>query len=263
MTLTGKFLFLGSGGSMGIPVIGCQCRVCRSDSPCNKRLRPSGLITIEDKKLLIDCGPDFRLQALHYHIDTLDGVLFTHAHHDHTAGIDELRVYYMNSKKLLPCLLSKQTAQELKIRYNYIFEESNDPQILKTKIDLKLLEGGAHGNTTLCGIPIEYVTFEQAGMLVNGFRLGDFAYLSDISHFSEEIFTHLQGLNNLVISALRFTPSPFHLSVDQAIAFSKRCGAGQTWFTHISHDLDHEETNGLLPLNVHMAYDGLELNFKI
>jgi phosphoribosyl 1,2-cyclic phosphate phosphodiesterase len=99
----GHFLFLGTGASMGIPVIGCHCSVCQSDSPCNKRMRPSGLITIDNKKFLIDCGPDFRMQALEHHIDRLDGLILTHAHHDHTAGIDELRALYLRQKIPLPC----------------------------------------------------------------------------------------------------------------------------------------------------------------
>lgn len=119
--MNGSFLFLGTGGSMGIPVIGCDCSVCTSSSHFNKRLRTSALLTFGNQKILIDAGPDFRSQALHNKLDRLDGVMFTHAHHDHTAGIDELRVYYMYSHEPLPCLMSKDTYIDLRTRFDYIF----------------------------------------------------------------------------------------------------------------------------------------------
>lgn len=259
----GKFLFLGTGGSMGIPVIGCHCPVCRSKSSFNKRLRPSGLTSIGHKKLLIDCGPDFRAQALRHNIDDIDLLLLTHAHHDHIGGIDELRAFYLRSKKTIPCILSKHTKRDLVSRYPYIFEASNGDSKLISKIALNLLPDEPFGRIDFQNIPIEYVTFEQTGMLVNGFRFGNFAYLSDIRLYSEEIFKHLVGVETLVLSALRHDPSPCHFSIKEAIAFSERVGASHTWLTHIAHDLDHDITNARLPLNVRMAYDGLELDFNI
>lgn len=260
MDTSGHFLFLGTGGSMGIPVIGCHCLVCLSPSPCNHRLRPSGLITVGKKKILVDCGPDFRTQALSHHINQLDGLLLTHAHHDHVAGIDELRIYFLRTKTALPCLLSRPTSAEISTRYKYIFDNPSNEK-LTSRLQLQLLEG-AYGKTLFQNIYVQHVTYEQAGMLVNGFRIGDLAYLSDVKFFSEAIFDHLRGVQTLIISALRHAPSAFHLSVEEAIAFAHRVGAQQTWLTHISHELDHEETNSFLPPNVRMAYDGLELPFK-
>lgn len=254
----GHFLFLGTGGSMGIPVIGCHCPVCRSESPCNQRLRPSGLLTIGNKKLLIDCGPDFRLQAIRHHIDALDGLILTHSHHDHIAGVDELRAYFIKNKGLLPCLLSQNTAADLKIRFPYIFHDENPKLILRFL--LHILEQ-TEGETVFEGIKIRYITYEQTGMQVNGFRFGNFAYVSDIHHYPESIFLALEGVETLVISALRHTRSYAHFSIEEAIQFANRVGATCTWLTHISHDLDHEATNACLPHNVRMAYDGLELSF--
>lgn len=259
---TGHFLFLGTGGSMGIPVIGCHCKVCQSDSPCNQRLRPSGLVTIGNKKLLIDCGPDFRLQALKYHIDKIDGLLLTHSHHDHVAGIDELRIYYLRSKQPIPCLLSKETSDEIRSRYSYIFEDMATQEKLTARLDLQIFED-SFGVISFQGIKVGYVLYEQGGMQVSGYRLGNFAYISDIKHYPETIFDHLKGVKTLVVSALRFDPSLMHFNITDAIAFANRVGAHQTWLTHISHELDHEEANAFLPSNIRMAYDGLEFNFEM
>lgn len=256
------FVFLGTGGSMGIPVIGCGCPVCTSESSYNKRLRPSGLITIDGKKFLLDCGPDFRLQALRSHIDHLDGLLITHTHHDHIAGIDELRVYYMHSKKTLPCLMSKATLLDLKQRYPYVFDIENIQAKLTPRLDLHLLEND-FGSVLFQDIPIRYATYEQAGMKVNGFRIGNLAYCSDLKTYTDEIFESLKGVDTLILSALRFDTSYFHLSIDEAIAFSRKVNARQTWLTHIAHDLDHTRTNEYLPPNIRMAYDGLEIVFEV
>lgn len=258
MKVEGRLLILGSGASMGIPVIGCHCPVCQSDSPCDKRLRPSVLLTIGGKNLLIDCGPDFRTQALKYQIDSLDGVLFTHAHHDHIAGIDELRAFYMRSKTVLPCLLSAETAADIRHRYHYIF--ANTPLQLTSKIAFQELEG-SRGHTIFEGVHVDYVTYEQAKMKVNGFRIGNMAYITDIKHYPDTLVNDLKGIDILILSALRFDPSHFHLGIKEAIAFANEVGAKHTWITHIAHDLEHEATNEYLPPNVRMAYDGLNFSF--
>lgn len=245
---------------MGIPVIGCRCPVCNSESPCNQRLRPSGLITIDQKMFLIDCGPDFRTQALRHHIDHLDGVIVTHAHHDHIAGVDDLRILHMRSKTPIPFLLSEATAKDLKQRYYYFFEEDTQGK-LTARLDLHVLEGH-RGEVEFQGVRIRYISYSQVGMHVNGYRFGPFAYISDIRQYPDTIFEDLRGVKILVVSALRTTSSPMHFSVDEAVEFSKRVGAEQTWLTHIAHDLDHEQTNAHLPPNVRMAYDGLEINFE-
>lgn len=258
MTKESSFLFLGTGGSMGIPVIGCQCQVCQSKYPANQRFRSSGLLKIGEKKLLIDCGPDFRLQALKYAIDDIDGVILTHAHHDHTGGLDELRVYSIKHGHPLPCLMSKETADEVRMRYDYIFGKGRSFSKYTTKFETQLLEE-QRGLVEFLGISFRYMTYEQSGMAVNGFCWNKFAYISDIRKYPEHIFEDLYGTKILVLSALRHTPSDFHFSVDEALEFSQKVGAAQTWLTHIAHELDHEETNNYLPPNVRMAYDGLEI----
>lgn len=260
--MEGTFLFLGTGGSMGVPVIGCDCPVCTSGKSVNQRARPSALIHYGDKSILIDCGPDFRWQALHFHIKNIDGVILTHAHNDHTAGFDELRLFYFRHHAPVPCLLSQVTKEDLERRFYYIFERKGPYEQFIPKFDFRYMEG-KEGNLEFLGLPLTFMTYEQGGMQVNGLRFGDLAYLTDIRHYDPYIFSHLHGLETLVISALRFTPSPLHFDVDEAVEFARRCGAKETWLTHISHDLDHDQTNAYLPANVRLAYDGLQLNFKI
>ncbi len=261
MKASGSLTFMGTGGSMGIPVIGCPCPVCKSDSPYNKRMRPSALLQVNDKSIVIDCGQEFRIQALKHHLDDIDGVIFTHAHHDHSAGIDDLRAYYLHHKKTaIPCLLSKETLLDLQTRYHYIFDGMNYPDKLTPRLDLRIMEG-ERGEVNFADVSIKYFSFKQTGMKVNGLRIGNFAYVSDIKEYSETIFDDLKGVETLVLSALRFTPSWMHLMVDEAVEFSKKVNAKQTYFTHIAHELDHEKTNAYLPSNIRMAYDGLVINF--
>lgn len=258
----GKLLFLGTGGSMGIPVMGCECDVCLSDLPENKRFRPSALLKVDQKWFLLDAGPELRLQALKFGVNHLDGVLFTHSHHDHTAGIDDLRAFSFRNKKQLPALLSKETAIDLKTRYHYLFNENISAERISTRIKMHILES-TRGEVVFEDIPIRYVTYEQAGMQVNGFMIGNVAYFSDIRLYPESIFEDLKGVKTLILSALRYTNSPCHFSVDEAVDFAKKAGVEKTWLTHISHDLDHEKTNAYLPPHVRMAYDGLEIDFTI
>lgn len=253
--------FLGTGGSMGIPVVGCSCSVCRSSHSKNYRLRPSALLKVGKQNILIDAGPDFRYQALRWGVDRLDGVIFTHAHHDHTAAVDELRVYTLRSASFLPCLLSKKTLFDLKRRFYYIFEEAKGLPKLTTHFAPICLPS-LSGEVDFLGLKIRYVSYEQAGMQVNGFRFGNLAYLTDIKRYDETIFQMLDGVEHLIVGALRYTDSEQHFSVDQAIAFAKKSGAEKTWLTHIAHELDHDRVNAYLPLNMRMSYDGLELHFE-
>lgn len=253
-----SLLFLGTGASMGIPVVGCKCSVCLSASPYNKRLRPSALITLKGKKILIDAGPDFRTQALNYGIDHLDGVIFTHAHHDHTAGIDDLRVYHMHTGGTLPCLASKATADDIRNRYQYIFATERKPGKLLSRIDFITLNE-ERGDVDFLGEKIHYFSFEQAEMPVNGFRFDSLGFVSDIRNYPETIYEDLKGVEKLILSALRFESSKLHFSIDEAIQFSKKVGAKETWLTHISHDVDYDSAKQNLPANVFFAYDGLSI----
>lgn len=262
MKVDAEFQFLGTGNSLGVPMIGCQCPVCSSDNPKNQRLRPSAVLKVGERVFLVDAGQDYRTQALRHKINHIDGVLFTHAHHDHVAGLDDLRIYILMDQEPLPCLLSEATEADLRMRYSYMFRETKIHGQLTTKLALQVLPE-ERGSTTFEGLEVGYMSYEQARMPVNGFRFGNLAYVSDICKYPETIFEDLRGVEVLVLSALRHEKTPIHFTVDEAVAFAEKVGAKQTWLTHISHDLEHEETNAYLPANVRMAYDGLQLKCTV
>lgn len=253
-----RFVFLGTGGSLGVPIIGCKCEVCTSKNPHNKRLRPSGVFYINGKTLLVDVGPDFREQALKFNLTNLDAVLFTHTHYDHIGGVDDLRIYYLLQKKKPLCVASEETFRELKHRYHYLFKVTDEGEDRAVHMDFKLLSDD-YGKFELFSTPIHYISYYQNAMKVNGFRIGNFAYVSDICRYDEQIFTSLAGIDTLVVSALRYTPSEVHFTIDEAIAFSRKVKAKRTFITHIAHELEHEKTNAALPKDVQLSYDGLEI----
>lgn len=246
---------------MGTPVIGCACAVCKSSDPHNMRLRSSIFITINGQRLLVDCGPDFRQQALLYDIDQLDGMIVTHAHNDHIAGIDELRVFCLRSGKPIPCLLSSDTLKDLKVRFNYLFEEREPYAGLLARFGIQEFERD-RGEVVFQGMRVGYFSYYQLGMRVDGLRFGNLAYVSDIKDYPETIFEDLRGVKTLVLSALRFDSTKMHFNIDDAIAFAKKVGAEKTWLMHVSHELDHEKGNAYLPDNIEIAYDGLQLEFE-
>ncbi len=255
-----KLLFLGTGASTGVPMIGCKCSVCRSPLKKNKRLRPSLLLKIAKKKLLIDVAPDFREMALKYRLTSLDGVLLTHVHYDHTGGLDDLRVFYLTDRKPIPCLLSKSSLQEMQSRYEYLFEKKEHKTSLSVELKFQVLEK-EFGITNFEGIDIAYFSYFQKKMKVTGYRFQDVAYVTDISEYNEKLLEALQGVKILILSALRETPSPVHFNFRKAIAFAKKVKAKKVYFTHIAHEVDHKRVSKLLPAHMQLAFDGLEIEF--
>ncbi|MBI3212052.1 MAG: MBL fold metallo-hydrolase, partial [Simkania negevensis] len=235
-----KILFLGTGSSTGVPMIGCDCSVCSSSSPFNKRLRPSALLKVENKTFLIDASPDLRLQALTYKINSLDGVLFTHTHYDHIAGLDELRIFHFKQKKPIPCLLSEESLRELKIRYHYFLPVYQRDEAHANKLDFFLLPGD-QGKVIFQRLEISFFSYLQTGMKVNGYRFKDFAYVTDLYDYQEDLFEVLRGIETLVISGLRWNCSTAHLGIPDVLEIAKKVGAKKTYLMHISHEVDHEE----------------------
>lgn len=251
--------FIGTGASLGVPVIGCTCPVCTSGDAKNNRLRSSLFLEYQGKKVIIDAGPDVREQALRAKISELDGVIFTHAHHDHSGGLDDLRVFAFRNKAPLPCLVSKESGEDLKKRFYFMFRSHpHEPQAGERIVFQEL--DSLVGESVFLGIPVRYFTYQQIGMQVLGLRIHNFAYVTDIKEYDDSLFEHLKGVDTLVLSALRFTHSTMHLTVDEAVQIAKEVGAQQTYFTHLSHDLDYVKTNALLPKGIELAYDGLQIS---
>ncbi|MBS0615931.1 MAG: MBL fold metallo-hydrolase [Verrucomicrobia bacterium] len=239
---------------MGTPVITCACAVCQSKDPKNHRLRPSALLKVGGKQILIDAGPDFRTQALRAGIQDLDGVIVTHTHMDHVAGLDDLRVFDFYHKKKLPCLVSESSMKEIRTTFPFFFRPD------KMRFEFTTFDGD-FGEVSFLDLQWKYGSYIQNGMKVSAFRLGSFAYVLDIKEYTDEIFVFLQGVQTLILSALRERPSPAHLTVEDAIQFAKKVGAAKTYFSHISHDVDHEAVSKKLPRGIELAYDGLEVTF--
>lgn len=257
-----RVVILGSGTSQGIPIIGCKCLTCKSTNPKDKRLRVSVYIDtgVEKEngsgtlKLLIDTSPDFRQQMLANNLDDIDAILYTHHHIDHIMGLDDIRQVNQLHKKTVDVYGNDETINYLKKAFSYIFDETTYkgggiPDI-KTKI-IKL-EKFKIGSVEI--IPVKYF---HGPTEVWGFRIGDFAYLTDCSRIPDTVYPKLENLNVLVIDALRFRPHPTHLSIDEAVEEAKKIKAKKTYFVHMTHDVLHDEVNGNLPRGIELAYDGL------
>ncbi len=260
--VSGSLLLLGTGSSSGIPVMGCSCAVCSSTEPKNKRFRASALVRYQGKNVLIDAGPDIRLQALRSSIKHIDGVILTHTHYDHIGGLEELRVFNFAQKGPIKCLLSEISLMHIRKLFYYLFEEHKADRTMPSKFDFMLLDG-KRGVKEFCGLPIRYFTYSQPSMEVTGYRLGDLAYVTDIKEYPETIFEDLAGLETLVVSALRFPNSRLQFSIDEAVDFAEKVGAKKTYFIHMAHEIDHAHLESLLPPNIRPAYDGLEIDFEI
>jgi len=245
--------FLGTGTSVGIPMIGCSCRVCRSDDPKNKRNRPSILITLGDKNILVDTSPEFRIQALTCGIDRIDAVLFTHSHADHLHGLDDLRVFSRTQTDPIPCFGNDFTLDRIRRAFDYIF----NPKYYQGLLPNIKLES-INGPFPLLGQTVVPVKVWHGKTEVLGFRLGRFAYVTDCGLIPDESMELLAGVEVLVLDALRWEPPhPAHLTIPQAVRISQQLGARQTYFTHMMHRVEHQETNARLPDGIQLAYDGL------
>jgi phosphoribosyl 1,2-cyclic phosphate phosphodiesterase len=249
---------------MGVPTLGCDCGVCTSADPRDRRLRPSVLLRWNgpgagrERVVLIDTGPDFREQALRTRLGHIDAVFYTHSHADHIMGLDDLRPLTFASLgkggSPIPLYAAPQTAAVLKRIFDYTFSpESTYPTRARVHIEPLAERTRIHEVEFLC-VPVKHGEMDIAG-----FRFGDMAYLTDVSAIPETSFALLEGLETLVLPSLRHHPHPSHATVKQAVEWAERIGARQTWLTHIAHELGHEATNRMLPAGVALAYDGLEV----
>jgi phosphoribosyl 1,2-cyclic phosphate phosphodiesterase len=250
-----KITFLGTGTSQGIPMIANDDPVCLSDNSKDKRLRSSVMISWGDIRYIIDCGPDFRQQMLRENIKSINGVLFTHEHSDHTAGIDDLRPYTYKMGEV-PIYAQERVIESLKIRFSYIFETEN-----RYAGALKLTENIIDSTSfTLNGVKVTPLSVMHGKLPITGYRFGNLAYITDLKTMSNEEKKKLEHLEVLVVNALRISPHPTHLNLEEAIKFVNEIQPKRAYFTHISHKLGfHEEVEKTLPENIFLSYDGLEV----
>lgn len=245
---------LGSGTSMGVPTVGCNCAVCRSSDPHNKRMRPSVLLQYQDRCVVIDTTPDFRSQALRVDLRRLDAVLLTHSHADHILGLDDIRPFNIFQQGKIPIYGNQATLETVKRTFAYIFD-SKEAVSTVPLVNLQVL----HGPVDLFGLCLTPVPVMHGDMEVLGFRFGRGAYLTDFSAIPDASLPLLEGLDILFLDALRHVPHPTHCTVEQALEYVQRLRPRQAFFTHICHDLEHEATNATLPPHVRLSYDGMQL----
>jgi len=250
---------LGSGTSMGVPTLGCDCAVCRSSDPHDKRTRPSVMIEYAGKVVLIDTAPDFYAQAIREHIQRVDAVFYTHTHADHILGIDDLRPFSFGHKPdKLPLYARPEAAAFLRRMFSYIFDADYKFGSLP-ELDLRPIDGPAE----VFGAKFDPVAVVHGETEINGYRFGSAAYLTDHSEIPEASLRQLEGLDILFLDALRHKPHPTHSTVKNSLSIVERLKPKRAFFTHISHDLPHEATNATLPRHVRLAYDGMEIDFEL
>lgn len=249
MTVT----ILGSGTSQGVPVIACDCDVCTSADRRDQRLRSSILLSKNGQNLAIDAGPDFRQQMLREQVTSLEGIVFTHEHKDHVAGLDDVRAFNFKEKKDMPIYCVPRVREALKREFSYVFSDNPYPGIPKIEVVEIGLE--KFKTQTFELQPVEVMHFK---LPVLGFRIGDFCYITDAKTISEVEKEKIKGTKLLVVNALRRTEHISHFNLDQALEFIEEIQPEQAFLTHISHLMGrHEEVEKELPENVRIAYDGL------
>jgi phosphoribosyl 1,2-cyclic phosphate phosphodiesterase len=255
-----RITFLGTGTSHGVPMIGCDCATCRSTDPRDRRLRPAVYVEADadpaGTKILVDAGPDLREQALRHDIRRIDAILFTHSHADHILGIDDVRRFNWLMKQPMACYGDAQTLEDIRKTFHYVFDPATPkggglPAVELTRID---------GRIRIGSLEVQPIPLWHGERPILGFRFGRFAYLTDCNRLADEAWPLLEGLDAVVIDALREQPHPTHFSLDEAIETAQRIGARRTFFTHMCHHLKHEATCARLPPGMSLAYDGLALS---
>lgn len=251
-----KVILLGTGTSQGVPIIGCTCDTCISTNPKDKRLRTSAYVEVDKLKILIDTSVDFRQQMLKNNVVDLDAVIYTHHHVDHILGMDDLRQINQRYNKYIDLYGNNLTIDELKITFRYVFHEVLKAHQAVPLVNMHKIENKPFKIRNIEIIPVEVM---HGNLPIFGYRIGNFAYISDASRIPDEEQKKLKGLDVLILNALRRSPHPTHLNIEQASELAQKLGAKKTYLTHTTHDIKYDEINPTLPKGVELAYDGLTL----
>lgn len=246
-----KITFLGTGTSVGVPMIGCHCETCHSPDERDQRLRASIMVEHQGKRLVIDTSSDFRQQALRTGINALDAIFITHCHADHVFGLDDIRPLNARSGEPIPCFASERTWQDVKHVFSYVFKPSNNQSLPK------LVPHTISGDFSLFGLSIEPLTVIHGRLPVSAFRINGVAYVTDCNLIPDETLARLTDLDLLIIDALRYREHPTHLSLEKTLKYIEQLRPRQALLTHISHDMRHEKLASELPATISPAYDGL------
>ena len=247
---------------MGVPTLGCGCAVCTSTDPHNRRTRPSVRLEYDGKVVLIDTGPDFHAQALREGVSQVDAVLYTHGHADHILGFDDLRPLSFRHPVAMPVYADEETAGTIERVFEYTFRTENRYPT-SARVRMHRLDEAPGARVELFGACFRRIPVTHGRQTITGYRFGSAAYLTDMSDIPAESLALLEGLDVLVLDALRREPHPSHSHLERSIGFVERLKPKRAFFTHISHDLDHAATNAVLPETIRLAYDGLKLEFEM
>lgn len=258
--LQARVTILGSGTSHGVPMIGCTCEVCQSPDPHDRRLRPSIYIETEGgPSVLVDTSTDLRQQALTYGVRRVDAILMTHSHADHVLGMDEVRRFNILNGGAIPLYASASTGRELRRIFQYVFEPPSQKGGGIPQVDLREIDGPF----AVDALQVQPVPLLHGSLPILGFRFGRFAYLTDASTIPDEAWPLLEGLDVLILNALRHRPHPTHFSLSEAVAVTERLAPARAFFTHVCHDLPHAATNRSLPAGMALAADGLSFTVEV
>ncbi len=253
-----RLTLLGTGTSFGVPQIGCECEVCRSADPRDRRMRSAALLQAQGSTILIDTPPELRLQLTGAGVRDVDAVLYTHEHADHIAGIDDLRIFSVRRRGPLPVYGRRGTLSRVRESYPYIFDDMA-PYEGTSKPSLRLQELEAGRTATIAGVDVLPLAFTHGHMQVFGYRFGDIAYVTDVKSVPAGARESLRGVRLLVLNALWWRPHPTHLSIPEAVEVARDLGAERTFLTHLTHETGHAALSAELPPGIAPAYDGLVL----
>jgi phosphoribosyl 1,2-cyclic phosphate phosphodiesterase len=254
--------FLGTGTSMGVPTLGCDCAVCTSTDPHNRRTRPSIRLAYDNRTVLIDTGPDFHAQAIREGIRRVDAVLYTHGHADHVMGFDDLRPLSFHANGNLPIYADDPTAANIERIFEYTFRKE-DRYPTSARVQTHRIDMTPGAGFDLFGACFQRIPVTHGRQEITGYRFGSAAYLTDMSDIPAVSVPFLQDLDILIVDALRHDPHPSHSHLQKSVDIVEQLKPKRAFFTHMGHDLDHQTTNAMLPPHIRLAHDGLQIKFEI